>query len=207
MLLDILRRQSVIRGKKSLVLLAAVCSAFSGGAEESTKSASTTSGARTDVAQVMGPLDACALVLKADVDAAFAPREFGNGEKGRGDFAGTAKLATVSRCTFTSRGASVREMMTVSILARRAPTDESGITVASAKDGAAKLNATPVDVPGLGDGAYWVNLGSSTRPITQLNVLKGRRLWLIFSATASQLGTDTALAGLTKMAKATLGRL
>lgn len=197
----------MIRGKEALVLLVAVCSANSGEAKESTDRTSTSSDARSDVARATGPLDACALVLKADVDAAFAPRVFGNGEKGRGDFAGTAKLATVSRCTFTSRGASVREMMTVSILARRAPDDKTGITVASAKDGAVKLNTTPVEVPGLGDAAYWVNLGSSTRPIIQLNVLKGTRLWLIFSASASQLGTDTALAGLTKVAKATLGRL
>lgn len=197
----------MIRYKKALVVLVAVCSAFSGEANRSEDGTSASGGARRDVAQATGPLDACALMLKADVDAAFAPRVFGNGEKGRGDVAGTAKLATVSRCTFTSRGASLRELMTVGILARRAPNDKAGVTVASAKDGAVKLNANPVDVPGLGDAAYWVNLGSSTRPIVQLNVLKGQRLWLIFSATASNLGTDAALARLTKVAKVTLGRL
>jgi hypothetical protein len=158
-------------------------------------------------AQTTGPLDACALLLKADVEAAFAPRIFGKGAKGLGDIAGTDRLAPVSHCTFTSRGASLAEMMTVSLLARRAPSDQASVTVAAAKNGALALKASPVDVPGLGDAAYWVNLGSSTRPIIQLNVLKGRRLWLIFSASASKLASDTALAGLTKVAKATLARL
>ena len=162
---------------------------------------------RSNVVQSTGPLDACALMLKADVDAAFAPRVFGDGEKGVGDVAGSATLAAVSGCTFSSPGASAKEMMTVSILARRAPDDQTGMTVAMAKAGAVQLNATPVDVPGLGEAAYWINLGSSTRPIIQLNVLKGKRLWLIFSVTASPLGTDTALAGLTQVARAALGRL
>ena len=189
----------MIRCKQVLGLMVAVCSAFSGD--------STFGGARSGGAQTTGPLDACALMLKADVDAAFAPRVFGNGEKGRGNIAGTAKLATVSGCTFTSRGASLKEMMTIRIVARRAPSDQAGITVASAKEGAVKLNTTPVDVPGLGDAAYWVNLGSSARPIVELNVFTGKRLWIIVGATAPQLGTDAALAGLTKVAKAALGRL
>ena len=158
-------------------------------------------------AQTPGRLDACALMLKSDVDAAFAPRVFREGEKGRGDFAGTAKLATVASCTFTSRGASLRDLLTVGVLARRAPSDKGGVTVAAAKDGAVKLNMTPVDVPGLGNAAYWVNMGSSVRPIVQLNVLKGKRLWLVFSASASKLDTDAALSSLTKVATATLKRL
>lgn len=181
----------MIRCKKALVLLVAVCPAFS----------------RVTNAQTTGPLDACTLMLKADADAAFAPRVFGAGEKGIGDFAGTAKRPTVSTCTFTSPGATLKEIVTVGIIVRLAADDKSGVTIAGAKEGAVKLNATPVDVPGLGDAAYWVNLGSATRPVIQLNVFKGKRLWLAFGASGSNLGTDTALAGLTKVARATLGRL
>jgi len=197
----------MMRYPKALVLLLAAGSALSCKAGESKSTVSTSGNAQSDVAQAAGPLDACALMLKADVDAAFAPRVFGDGEKGVGDVAGSATLAAVSGCSFSSPGASAKERLTVSILVRRAPDDKTGMTVAMAKDGAVKLNASPVDMPGLGDAAYWVNLGSSTRPIIQLNVLKGKRLWLIFSATASQLGTDTALAGLTQVARTTLGRL
>jgi len=192
---------------KTLVLLVAVCSALSGETTESKHSASTSGDDRSEVARTRGLADVCALILKADVDAAFAPRVFGNGEQGRGNVAGTAKLASVSSCIFTSRGATVREMMTVSVLARRAPNDKAAVTVAIAKGGAVKLNAAPVDVPGLGDAAYWVNLGSSTRPMIELNVFKGSRLWLVYSAMVPNGGADAALAGLTSLARATLGRL
>jgi hypothetical protein len=158
-------------------------------------------------AQAPAPLDACALMLKADVDAAFAPRVFREGDKGPGGFAGTAKLATVANCTYSSRGASSRDLLSVGITARRAPTDQAGVTVAAAKDGAVKLNMTPVDVPGLGNAAYWVNAGTSSKPNVQLNVLKGKRLWLIFSATGAGPNTEVALAKLTRVAKATLARL
>jgi hypothetical protein len=184
-----------------------VFSACSGETKESPGMASTSREARSDVAPTRGGPDACALVLKADVDAAFAPRVFETGEVGRGNVAGTAKLASVSGCTFTSRGASVKEMMTVSLIARHAPNDQGGVTVATAKDGAAKLNATPVDVQGLGDAAYWINLGGSKRPVIELNVFKGQRLWLVFSASAATVGSDATLAGLTKVAETALGRL
>lgn len=150
---------------------------------------------------------ACVLLLKADVEAAFAPRVFKDGEKGVGDFAGTAKYASVSSCMFTSKGASFRDLLTVGLVVRRAPTDQSGVALATAKEGAVKLKMTPVDVPGLGDAAYWVNSGTAKRPNLQLNVLKGKRLWLIFGATAAGLEIDKALAGLTKVAQATLPRL
>lgn len=161
---------------------------------------------RGAAAQVPPALDACALLPKGDVAAAFAPRVFGDGEKGRGDFAGTATLATVANCTYTSRGASPRETLTVGLTARRAPSDASGLSVAAAKEGAAKLNAKPVDVAKLGDAAYWVNLGSASRPIIQLNVLQGKRLWLIFSASGAGLKSDAALPGLMNLARQTLAR-
>jgi hypothetical protein len=163
--------------------------------------------ARGAAGQSPAPLDACALMLKADADAAFAPRVFIEDAKAPGGFAGTAKLATVASCTYSSRGASLRDLLTVGILVRRAPNDKTGVTVAAAKDGAIKLNKTPVDVPGLGDAAYWVDLGSARRPVVSLNVFKGKRLWLVFSASAAGLNTETALVSLKTVAKATLARL
>ncbi len=150
---------------------------------------------------------ACMLTTKADVDAAFAPRVFILEPQTTPDIVGTGKLASVSKCTYASRGASIREMITVGVLVRQAPTDATGMTVAVAKDGAAKLNATPVDVPALGDAAYWINLGSATRPIVELNVFVGPRLWLVFSASAPTLGVDAAVADLRKVAETALARL
>ena len=197
----------MIRYGKASVLLLAVFVACSGETKESKGSASTSTEAPRDVAAKADPLDACALVTKADVDGAFAPRLFENGEKGRGDVAGTDRLAAVSGCTFTSRGATAKETMTVGIVVRRAPGDDAGVTVAGAKEGAVRLKTTPIDVPGLGDAAYWVNLGSSTRPVIELNVFKGRRLWLIVSATGSKLDPEGAVADLSKLAETALGRI
>jgi hypothetical protein len=59
----------------------------------------------------------------------------------------------------------------------------------------------------LGDAAYWVNLGSATRPSIQLNVFKGPRVWLVFSASASGLDVDAAVGHLTALARASLTRL
>ena len=200
----------MMRYTRDTVLLLALCASFAGCAGDtkgSEDTAAAMSAARSDRAATAGALDACALVQKAEVDAAFAPRVFGNGEKGASDMAGTDRLAAVSTCTFTSTGPSARELMTVSIFVRRAPSDAMGVSLATAKEGAVKLNAPPpVDVSGLGDSAYWINLGSSALPNIQLNVFKGQRVWFIFSATTWRLETDTALSGLTKVAEASLGR-
>ena len=72
--------------------------------------------------------------------------------------------------------------------------------------GAVKLKASPVDVAGLGHGAYWVNLGSSAFPVIELNVFRGKREWLVFSSGARTLDKNVVLAGLTKIAKATVAR-
>ena len=194
----------MIRGTKAVVLLLIITSACSG---DSKGARTAEASAATTLSQTARPFDACAFLLKADVDAAFAPRTFTLEPKGRPDIASTGQLAAVSTCTFASRGASVRDLLTVSLLARRAPSDASGVTVATAKSGAAQLKATPVDVTGLGDAAYWVNLGSANRPSIQLNVFKGPRVWLVFSASAGGLNVDATVEHLTKIAQAALARL
>lgn len=190
--------------KRVTVLLLAACAACSGDAKGS-KPAATMSAAGS-AATSRAP-SACVLVTKADVDAAFAPRVFTVEPETTPDIAGTDRIAAVSACTYASRGASIREMITVGALVRRAPADAAAVTVATAKAGAVKLNATPVDVPALGDAAYWINLGSATRPIVELNVFVGPRLWLVFSASAPTLSVEVAVAELRKVAETALGRL
>jgi hypothetical protein len=145
--------------------------------------------------------DACAMLQKADVEVAFAPRKFDSGKPGFAMKASKTRAA-VSSCTYTSKGATVKDMVTVGLNLRRATRDATGITPEAAKAGAVQLKAIPVDVAGLGEGAYWVNLGSSV----ELNVFRGKREWLIFGSRAKRLDNDAVLAGLTKIAKATLAR-
>ncbi len=114
----------------------------------------------------------------------------------------TPTRAAVSSCTYTSRGTTVKEMVTVTLGVRRAPSDATGTTPEASKAGAVQLKSTPVEVAGLGDGAYMVNLGSSI----QLNVFRGKREWLIFGSRAKTLENAAVLAAITKIAKATLAR-
>ena len=151
-----------------------------------------------------GDWDACKIMLKSDVEAAFAPRKFDAGSPETAT-KGTAKVAAVSSCTYNTIGTSAKDMVSVTLLARRAPTDATGTTPAQARSGAAQLKATPVDVSGLGEGAYWVNYGSASRPSIQLNVFRGKRDWLIFGA-GGKMDDATALASLTGIAKATSTR-
>jgi hypothetical protein len=150
--------------------------------------------------------DACKMLRQSDVEAAFAPRKFDAGTLKKSVVKSSPTLAAVSHCTYTSSGATPRERITVSLLARRAPSDSTGVSPQAAKAGAIELKATPVDVTGLGDGAYAVNLGSSKFPSIQLNVFRGKRDWLIFGSGGSQLDQIQAMAGLKQIAQASAAR-
>lgn len=149
--------------------------------------------------------DACAMLHKADVEAAFSPWKFDSGKPGY-VVKGSKMRAAVSSCTYTSRGASVKDMVTVTLAVRRAPSGSSGITPEAAKAVAVQLKAKPVDVAGLGKAAYWVTIGSIAYPVFELNVFRGKREWLVFSGVARTLDKSAVLAGLTKIAKATTAR-
>lgn len=149
-------------------------------------------------------MDPCKMMQKSDVEAAFAPRKFDDGSLVQ-TMKGSAKLAAVSECVYTSKGASIKEMVSVSLLMRRAPTDAAGMSPAQARAGAVTLKATPVDVSGLGEGAYWVNLGTARAPSIQLNVFRGKREWLVYGA-AGNKDSNVLVASLTSVAKATSSR-
>lgn len=146
--------------------------------------------------------DACGVVATSDVNAVFAPRVFEIDKSAPVVPKLSAKFAQVSNCTFVSKGASVKDMVTVSVGLRLAPGDETGVTIKTMKEGAIKLGATPVDVPGLGDGAYWIKLGGR-----QLVVLKGKRIMLSIGDYAPKRSDAEAVADLKKVAQAALAKL
>jgi hypothetical protein len=162
--------------------------------------------AMTAPARAEEPWNACEMLRQADVEVAFAPRKFDAGTLGKSFVKSSPKLAAVSRCTYTSVGATPKDRITVSLLARRAPSDTTGVSPEAAKDGARQLKAVPVEVSGLGDGAYTVNMGSSALPVIELNVFKGKRDWFIFGGGAANLDHDVTLANIRKVAQATLAR-
>jgi len=59
--------------------------------------------------------DACAMLHKVDVEAAFAPRKFDSGKPGFAMKASKSRAA-VSNCTYTSKDATVKEMVTLTLV-------------------------------------------------------------------------------------------
>jgi hypothetical protein len=156
-------------------------------------------------------LDACDLVSTADLAAVFAPRTFAteNGGPEPRNRAGSATQNSVTSCTFVSRGTSIRDMVTVSVMVVTSPSDAAQRSTEQMKQGATSLglNATPIDLPGLGDAAYWVNLGSASRSAVAINVKQGSRRWLTVSESSSGQSVDDTVARLTTIAKSALGKL
>jgi hypothetical protein len=80
------------------------------------------------------------------------------------------------------------------------------VTPAAAREGAVQLKTTPVAVEGLGEGAYWINMGGASSPFIQLNVFRGKREWLIFGASGRKLDVPATVASLTRLAKGSPAR-
>jgi hypothetical protein len=155
---------------------------------------------------IAATLDSCALMKQADVQAVFSPRTFDQGTAGPPQ-PGTAKLAAVASCTYTSQAASPRDIVSIMLLTRRAPEGVKGVTTEAMKAGVVQLKGTPVDVAGLGDGAFWANLGTDSHPSYQLNVRVGDRYWLVFSTAGVKGEPQRAIQNLTSLAKTVLPRL
>ncbi len=146
--------------------------------------------------------DTCDVVSTGDVNAAFAPRLFVIDNSGPVAAKQTSKFAQVSTCTFVSKGATLKDMQTVSVSLRVASSDTNGVTAKMMKEGVVKLGGAPIDVAGLGDSAYWYNLGG-----VSLVVLKGKRNWLTVGASAPLRNNADTLTDLKKIAGAALARL
>ncbi len=151
-------------------------------------------------------LDACALLPKADVDAAFAPRVFDKGTPGHSQ-PGNAKVHAVSECLYTAPGTSPRDVLTVNVLVLRAPSDAARPTLAMAKAAAVQLKATAVDVAGVGEGAILSDQGTGRFRTFVLTVLHGKRHTLTLSTGGSGVEPTKAQALLVSLAKRALPRL
>ncbi len=146
--------------------------------------------------------DTCDVVTTSEVNAAFAPRVFVIDNSGPVAAKQSSKFAQVSTCTFVSKGTTLKDMQTVSVSLRVATSDTNGVTAKVMKDGVVKLGGTPVDVAGLGDSAYWYNLGG-----VSLVVLKGKRNLLSIGASAPKRSDADTLANLKKIAGTALAKL
>lgn len=188
-------------------LLVGALAAFSGVACGSDGGGATAAGG-SGGSSPAGSWDACAMLLKSDVEAAVPGRLFADGMHGAGESPGSASLAAVSICGYTARGATAADTVTINLLARRAPNEATAPTLDSAKSGAMQIGATMItDVSGLGGAAFWdLAPTGGSRVSLQLNVFKGKLVWLIFGV-SGLADTQTSLAAATKVAQASLPRV
>lgn len=139
-------------------------------------------------------IDACGLVTPEALGALFEGRSFviDHTSPSPRNRAGAPGQNTITSCTFVSAAPEVRDILAITILVTIAPSDGAHQSVAAMKAGAQSLGLSPpVDIPGLGDGAYWVNAGTAQRSAIAINVQHNPRIWLTVSE--SSVGQDTAL--------------
>jgi hypothetical protein len=155
--------------------------------------------------------DACALVTPDDLAAIFTGRSFAvdNSSPVPRKTPARPGMNAITSCTFVSSGTGVKDMISVSVILTIAPSDEAQQSVERMKAGVASLGvaARPVDITGLGDSAYWVNLGSDRRSAVAVNVQRNPRYWLSVSESSSGQEEAVTVSRLTEVAKAVLGRL
>ncbi|MFM7067490.1 MAG: hypothetical protein ACKO0U_11800 [Gammaproteobacteria bacterium] len=100
-------------------------------------------------------------------------------------------------------------MMSVTVIVTTAPSDGAQRTVEQMKAGLQSLGmkAVPTDLPGLGDGAYWVNLGSDRRSAVAVNVNHEPRTWLTVSESSADQEVAITVERLAEIARRVLTAL
>lgn len=153
--------------------------------------------------------DACQLVAPAELAEIFSGRTFvvdtSSPAPPPPSGPGRNMIAT---CTFVSEGASVADMMVLTLLVTIAPRDSAQASVEAMKTGVLSVSpgAQPADIPGLGDGAYWVNLGGQRSGVS-VNVKHDPRTWLTVSESSSVQDVSLTVDRLTAIARGVLARL
>jgi hypothetical protein len=174
-----------------------------------TTAGNTGAGAPTAAAASETP-DACTLVTPDELAAIFAGRSFTQDAlpAERRNSPGGPRRNAVTSCTFVSTGASIPDMMTVSIVLTTAHSDKAQPTMDKMWAGAAKLGQKVElkTVDGLGDGAYWFNIGGGSRSGIVLSVMRNPRHWLAVSESSSGQEESVTVSRLSAVAKAALGR-
>lgn len=183
--------------------------------EEKTSATDTSSSGTTGATEATAPApatgtpDACALVTAAELAAIFPGRDFSKTPPAPRNTPGGPRRNAVSACTFVSTGASITEMMTISIVLTTAYSDKAQPSLDSMKSGLStmgvKFKSGPID--GVGDAGYWFNVGNDRQSAVVVNVMRNPRHWL--SVSESSVGQEEAVtvSRLTEVAKAALGKL
>jgi len=192
----------------ALSLALGACSPTGAGPQASGAEASGPQPSDAPAAAAAAP-DACQLVGLPELSEIFSGRTFvvDTGSPAPPPPAGPGRNM-IATCTFVSEGASVADMMVVTLLVTIAPSDSAQATLEAMKAGVLSVSpgAQPADIPDLGDGAYWVNLGGRRSGVS-VNVRHNPRTWLTVSESSSGQEVGLTVDRLTRIARGVLARL
>lgn len=158
-----------------------------------------------------GTPDACTLVTTDELATIFPGRSFTMGDTPpeKRNKPGGPRRNAITSCTFGSTGASIEEMISVSIALTTAYSDKAQPSLQQMQSGIStmgvKFKGGPID--GVGDAGYWFNIGNERRSSVVVNVMRNPRYWLTVSESSSGQQEAVTVSRLTEVAKAALGRL
>jgi hypothetical protein len=140
--------------------------------------------------------DACKLLTKADAEQILGKPVDSPTNPLQGD-----ETYSVDSCEYKVTGGTPLDNVTliVTVPANGDPARAQAVFNSGKQQAQALYNAAPLDVPGLGDAAYWVGGAGNN-----LSILKGN---IFVSLSASTQKGDSASPALLDLAKVVLGRL
>jgi hypothetical protein len=171
--------------------------------------------ATSDTAATASPVtetpDACTLVTTDELAAIFPARSFtlDNLPPERRNKPGGERRNAVTSCTFVSNGASIPDMMTVSIVLTTAYSDKAQPSLEKMQSGVSTMGVkfTSGPIEGVGDAGYWFNIGNERRSGVVVNIMHNPRQWLSVSESSTGQEEKVIISRLTEVARKALGRL
>ncbi len=155
--------------------------------------------------------DACNLVTTDELAAIFGSRSFtqDNMPPEKRNKPGGPRRNAITSCTYVSTGASMSDMMTITVVLTTAYSDKAQPSLQQMQSGLStlgvKFEGGPIE--GVGDAGYWYNVGSDRRSAVVVNVMRNPRYWLTISESSSGQEEPVTISRLTDVARTALGRM
>lgn len=155
--------------------------------------------------------DACNLVTTDELAAIFGSRSFtqDNMPPEKRNKPGGPRRNAITSCTYVSTGASMSDMMTITVVLTTAYSDKAQPSLQQMQSGLStlgvKFKGGPIE--GVGDAGYWYNAGGDRRSAVVVNIMRNPRYWLNVSESSSGQEEAVTISRLTDVARTALGRM
>lgn len=195
----------------AIVLSLAACGNPAPAPQEKTSATDTAAATTGTAAQADETPDACTLVTTDDLATIFPGRSFAldNTSPEMRNKPGGPRRNAITSCTYVSTGASMSDMMTITVVLTTAYSDKAQPSLQQMQSGLStlgvKFKGGPIE--GVGDAGYWYNAGGDRRSAVVVNVMRNPRYWLSVSESSSGQEEPVTISRLTDVARTALGRM